>query len=75
MKQDTVEGVVVEAETYRKVTLYLPERVTEGMQACAQRDSRSLDHMYVVGLESYIDSRKLTPARRTPAQRRRTNGR
>lgn len=57
-KQQIDDGVLVEGEEYRRVTLYVPLRVVEGIKKAAARDSRPLDHIFNVALYDFCKRRK-----------------
>ena len=58
-RQVTKQGVTFAEGEYQQLTLHVRTDIVEGIQKCADRDSRPLGHMYNVALESYISGRKL----------------
>ena len=58
-RQTTIEGVTFAEGDYLQLTLHIRKDIVAGIQACADRDSRPLGHMFNVALESYISGRKV----------------
>jgi hypothetical protein len=58
-RQTVKEGVTFSEGDFTAIHLYVRKDIVAGIQACADRDSRPLDHMFNVALESYVAGRKL----------------